>query len=76
MENLKKIIKTYNETSLILRIVAGLVIGILVGIFAPGMEWLKFIGDIFVGALKSIAPVLVFILVASSLCQGSGKSRT
>ena len=73
MGSLKKIIKTYNNTSLILRIAIGLVIGIILGISVPGNKWIQFLGDIFVGALKSIAPVLVFILGTSSLCQGREK---
>ena len=74
------IIKLYNKTSLVLRIAIGLVIGLCLGLitkefFGPANE-LKFIsilGDLFVGALKSIAPVLVFVLVIASLSQGSKK---
>ena len=73
MGTLKKVIKSYNETSLIIRIVIGLAIGIVLALACPGVEWIGFLGDIFVGALKAIAPVLVFVLVTSSLCQGREK---
>ena len=68
---MKKIIKLYADTSLILRIVIGLIIGALLGIFMPGAATVGMLGDIFVGALKAIAPVLVFFLVCSSLAGAS-----
>lgn len=73
---MKKILKKYVETNLIIRIVIGLVIGALIGLFLPSWAALGFLGDIFVGALKAIAPVLVFVLVICSLAnagKGIGK---
>lgn len=69
----KRIIGCYNSVSLILRIGIGIVIGAAVGFFLPGATWLNVLGDLFVGALKSIAPVLVFALVSSSIAKGSAK---
>ena len=66
-----KIIKKYNETSLILRIIAGLVIGVILGLLIPGNTVIPILGKLFVGALKSVAPILVFVLVISSLTQGN-----
>lgn len=66
-----KLIKKYNETSLILRIVAGLVIGVILGLLIPGKPLIPILGKLFVGALKSVAPILVFVLVISSLTQGN-----
>ena len=63
----------YNSVSLIARIVCGLIIGLLLGLLVPGAALIGVFGDLFVGALKSIAPVLVAVLVMSSLCQGSAK---
>ena len=60
----------YNGISLILRIAIGLVIGALLGIAWPHAAWLAEFGTLFVGALKGIAPVLVFVIVASALAQG------
>ena len=66
-----RIIKKYNETSLILRIVAGLIIGVILGLLIPGKPFIPILGKLFVGALKSVAPILVFVLVVSSLTQGN-----
>ena len=68
-----KIIEKYNSTSLILRIICGLAIGIVLGLMFKELKFVSLIGDIFVGSLKAIAPVLVFALVASSLAQGNNK---
>ena len=69
----KKIAAAYNNVSLILRIAIGLVIGALLALICPGATWLEELGNLFVGALKGIAPVLVFVIVASALAQGSSK---
>ncbi|MGN1116082.1 MAG: cation:dicarboxylate symporter family transporter, partial [Candidatus Ornithomonoglobus sp.] len=73
---MKKILKKYTETNLIIRIAIGLVIGALIGLFLPSWSVIGIFGDIFVGALKAVAPVLVFILVVCSLAnagKGIGK---
>ena len=69
----KKIAAAYNNVSLILRIAIGLVIGALLALICPGATWLEELGNLFVGALKGIAPVLVFVIVASALAQGTSK---
>ena len=63
------IIKKYTETSLVLRIVVGLIIGLALALIFPKAQWISMFGTIFVGALKAIAPVLVFVLISSALCQ-------
>ena len=69
------VIKAYTGTSLILRILAGVVIGTLLAMFLPGYDGMAILGDLFVGALKGIAPVLVAVLVASAIAKsGSGLS--
>lgn len=57
--------------SLILRILIGLIIGAVLGFLFPQASWISLFGDIFVGALKAIAPVLVFVLVISSLSRAN-----
>lgn len=69
---MKSIIKKYTETNLILRILSGIIIGALIGIVRPDWVVLSMLGDIFVGALKAIAPILVFVLVISSLANAAG----
>lgn len=59
--------------SLIKRILIGLVIGALLGLFAPQLTAIGILGKVFVNALKAIAPLLVFVLVSSSISKaGSG----
>ena len=70
---LKKAVSKYNSTSLILRILCGLIVGAILALIAPGSSWIGVFGDIFVGALKAIAPVLVFVLVMSALAQGNSR---
>ena len=69
---MKKVFKAYVESSLILRILIGLVIGVSLGLWVPQAEFVSVFGDIFVGALKGIAPILVFVLVIASL-SSAGK---
>jgi len=73
---MKKVFGFYTKTPLILRIAIGLVIGIVLGLFVPQAAFVATLGNIFVGALKAIAPILVFVLVIASLAkagQGIGK---
>lgn len=55
--------------SLILRILIGLGIGALLGLLVPKTTAISILGTLFVGALKAIAPVLVFVLVSDSLAH-------
>ena len=67
------VIKKYSETSLVLRIVIGLIIGLVLALVFPKAQWISMFGTIFVGALKAVAPVLVFVLISSALCQSREK---
>ena len=69
---MKQLVKKWNDLSLIIRIVIGLVLGTILGVLAPNATAISVLGDVFVGALKAIAPVLVFILVMSSLANAKG----
>ena len=73
MKTLKQAAVYYNGVSLIVRILIGLVIGAVLALAVPGAGWVAELGTLFVGALKGIAPVLVFVIVASALAQGSSK---
>ncbi len=66
------IISKWNSLSLIIRILIGLAAGAILGLLLPKVTWIAILGDLFVGALKGIAPVLVFVLVASSLANARG----
>ena len=67
---LRKIGKKYQETALIKLIAAGLVIGIVLAVAAPQtVPLIAIFGDLFVRALKGVAPVLVFVLVMNAMAQ-------
>lgn len=73
---MKKFISAYKKVPLIARIGAGLLLGALAGIFLPEVKFLSALGNLFVAALKAIAPVLVFVLVIASLAKaGQGIGR-
>ena len=69
---MNNIVKKWTQSSLILKIVIGLVIGAILGIAVPNWKIIGFPGKIFVSALKAIAPILVFVLVTSAI----SKART
>ena len=66
------LIKKWTGTSLVLRILVGLVIGAALGLAVPQWTGIGILGHIFVSALKAIAPVLVAFLVASSISRARG----
>ncbi|MFS9077824.1 serine/threonine transporter SstT [Streptococcus infantis] len=66
---MKRIIRAWNKTNLIKRIGIGMTIGAILGLFVPNVSGIGLLGDLFVGGLKAIAPILVFALVANALSQ-------
>ena len=71
---MKKLIQKWNSINLIKRIICGLIVGIILGLASPQPSVISILGDLFVGALRGIAPLLVFFLVMSSLCHmGKGQ---
>lgn len=66
---MKRFISAWNRTSLIKRIAIGVVIGAIFGLLIPKITVIGLLGDMFVGGLKAIAPLLVFALVANALSQ-------
>ena len=70
---MKTIIRKWNDTNLVLKIIGGLIIGALLGVLVPQATGIALFGTMFVGALKAIAPILVFVLVVSSLTRASRK---
>lgn len=71
---MKKVWEKWTGISLVKRIVVGLIIGAILALVIPGAAGIGVLGDVFVGALKGIAPLLVFFLVMSALCN-AGKSH-
>ena len=66
-----KVWRKWTEISIILRIIVGLILGLIIGLVFPSLSGIAILGDVFVGALKAIAPLLVFFLVVGSLCKGT-----
>ena len=65
--------KKWNEISLVKRIICGLIIGILLGLTVPQITVISILGDLFVSALRAVAPLLVLFLVMGALAhQGNG----
>ncbi len=71
---MKNVWEKWTGISLVKRIIVGLVIGSVLALVVPGASGIGILGDVFVGALKGIAPLLVFFLVMSALCN-AGKSH-
>ena len=69
--------KKWSEISLIKRILVGLCLGIILANLAPNkLAWISIFGELFVGALKAMAPVLVFFLVMSAVVQHKKGQKT
>ena len=62
----------WQSISLILRIICGLILGTIFGMVMPDNGIIPIFGNLFVGLLKGVAPVLVFVLVISALANASG----
>ncbi|WP_390408918.1 serine/threonine transporter SstT [Lacticaseibacillus jixiensis] len=68
--------KRYRSISLILRIIIGLILGALLGVLVPKWTFIGLFGDLFIGALKGIAPLLVFFLIMSAIARYESGSKT
>ena len=66
------LVKKWAAVSLILRIFIGLVVGAVLALLVPDWTWIGFFGKLFVGALKAVAPILVAVLVISSIAKANG----
>ncbi|RSJ04311.1 serine/threonine transporter SstT [Streptococcus mitis] len=66
---MKRIIRAWTKASLIKRILIGMIFGATLGMLFPNLTGIGLLGDLFVGGLKAIAPILVFALVANALSQ-------
>jgi len=74
---LRPLLALLNRTSLVLQIAIGLVAGILLALLLPqATDEVGFLGTLFISALKAVAPVLVFILVASAIANHKPGSPT
>lgn len=69
---MKQLLVKWSETSLVLRIFIGLVIGTVLGLTVPQLSYISILGLLFVSGLKAIAPILVAVLVAASIAKTGG----
>lgn len=66
----RPLLHVFTRTSLVLQILVGLIAGIALALFMPQSAGsVGLLGDVFVSALKAVAPVLVFVLVAASIAN-------
>ncbi len=73
---MRHFISVWNRTSLIKRIIIGVILGLILGIACPKLSGIAILGDLFVGGLKAVAPLLVFVLVANALSQHEKGQKT
>ena len=73
---MKNLVTRWNKISLVKRIICGLIIGIVLGLVVPQATALSLLGNLFVGALKAIAPILVLFLVMSALAKHQDGKQT
>ena len=74
---MNRFVKTINRVSLIQQIIIGLIIGILTALYVPDVaNELALLGVLFVGALKGIAPILVFFLVIAAISKHRSGQKT
>ena len=66
---MRRIINAWNKSSLIKRILIGILLGTLLGLLFPNLPGIGLLGELFVGGLKAIAPILVFFLVTNAISQ-------
>lgn len=73
---MRHFISVWNRTTLIKRIIIGVIIGLIFGVAFPKLSGIVILGDLFVGGLKAVAPLLVFVLVADALSQHEKGQKT
>jgi serine/threonine transporter len=78
-----EVVKKWNSIGLIWRILIGMIIGAILGICSQSFVWddiwvISLLGQLFVAALKAVAPILVFFLVTSALANAktAGSMKT
>jgi serine/threonine transporter len=77
MQNSNTLIARYASGNLVLQILVGIVFGIMLATISPeGAVSAGLLGKLFVGALKAVAPILVFILVAASIANQKRNQQT
>ena len=77
MQSKHPILRIFDRVSLVTQIVIGLILGLVLAYFSPSTaQSVGFLGNIFVKALRSVAPVLVLLLVASAIANHKSGERS
>ena len=73
----KNLLKSWSKLSLVKQIIIGLLLGIVLAIAFPSqLSFITIFGDLFVYALKGVAPILVFFIVMSAISQHKVGQKT
>ena len=76
MKRVFKFAMPFLQASLVKQILVGLILGMALGLtFPDAAKSVGFLGPVFVTALKGVAPILVFVLVMSSIANQSDISQ-
>ena len=76
MKRVFKFAMPFLQASLVKQILVGLILGMALGLtFPDAAKSVGFLGTVFVTALKGVAPILVFVLVMSSIANQSDISQ-
>lgn len=74
--NVKKVYETWSSLSIVKRVMIGLITGLTLSLIIPGVPYISLLGDIFINALRAVAPFLILFIVMNSLSKsrkGLGK---
>lgn len=73
---MKALLLKWNQMSLVKRILVGIIIGVILALSVPDASGISIFGSLFVSALKSVAPVLVLLLVTSAISKHQKGQQT
>ena len=77
MEVQPNIFQRFLKTSIIIQILVGIVLAVIIASSSPETATsISFLGKLFVSALKAVAPILVFVLVMSSIANQKQGTKT
>ena len=74
---MKRLVSSWNQISLVNRIIVGVVIGLILALTVPEqVSGISILGSLFISALKAVAPVLVFFLVINAIAGQKVGNKT
>src|SRR3954470_16055450 len=74
---MKNLIHKWNQVSLVKRILVGIIVGVILALTVPdAAKWVAIFGNLFVGALKAVAPILVLFLVMHAISNHRKGQKT